>query len=315
MDKKLLIGLGGIAAAGLIGGGVYLASNEFDFLKQSDAEVEEERRQTAQKIDDLYFEELKNTERYSFCVGKEKITGTYKSTIMGGERGEVNYSSDDISLFDKEQNRIYVLGRTIDYQYNGEARYDVAPGVGTVKIKESGQTTEYYQKNTAPLRLDYSASTLFPAPERKQKDWVAINTDMFGAVMSASGERNENDRGDAKTFCLPVNLNSRFLASGFSADSARIAYNGDCDTPAVNDGVSFSGRYNYTCDFVDYGQAFVLMEDYRAKESASARAKEMPLAEQLEMQAEDEESRPSDEEMRQRLEELRTETQADVSAQ
>jgi len=55
MDKKLLIGLGGIAAAGLIGGGVYLASNEFDFLKQSDAEVEEERRQTAQKIDNLYF--------------------------------------------------------------------------------------------------------------------------------------------------------------------------------------------------------------------------------------------------------------------
>lgn len=98
MDKKLLIGLGGIAAAGLIGGGVRLASNEFDFLKQSDVEVEEERRQTAQKIEDLYFEELKNTKRYSFCVGKEKITGNYKNTIMGGERGEVSYSSDDISL-------------------------------------------------------------------------------------------------------------------------------------------------------------------------------------------------------------------------
>lgn len=91
MDKKLLIGLGGIAAAGLIGGGVYLASNEFDFLKQSDAEVEEERRQTAQKIDNLYFEELKNTERYSFCVGKEKITGTYKKHDYGrrARRGEL----------------------------------------------------------------------------------------------------------------------------------------------------------------------------------------------------------------------------------
>jgi hypothetical protein len=57
------------------------------------------------------------------------------------------------------------------------------------------------------------------------------------------------------------------------------------------------------------------MEDYRAKESASARAKDASLAEQLEMKAEDEESRPSDEEMRQRLEELKREMQADVSAQ
>ena len=143
---------------------------------------------------------------------------------------------------------------------------------------------------------------------------LAINTDMFGAVMSASGERNENDRGDAKTFCLPVNLNSRFLASGFSADSARIAYNGDCDTPAVNDGVSFPAAI-ITHVICWLRASICLMEDYRAKESASARAKEMPLAEQLEMQAEDAESRPSDEEMRQRLEELRTETQADVSAQ
>lgn len=105
------------------------------------------------------------------------------------------------------------------------------------------------------------------------------------------------------------------MASGFSADSARIVYNGDCDTPAANDGVSFSGRYNYTCDFIDYEQAFVLMEDYRVKESASAGARETSLAEQLEMEAEGMESRPPDEEMRQRLEELKREMQANVSAQ
>lgn len=330
MNKTLLLGLGGVAAAGVIAGGVYLGTGEFDFLKRSPEDLEKERQETAQKLEDLYFEELKDGERYAFCIGREKITGTYKGSVMGSEEGQVDYSSEDISLFNKEHNRIYILGRTIDYRYNGEGQYVLGPGSGIIKTEEGGRTTEYYKKNSAPLRLDYGSNILFPAPERKEKDWVAVKVKMIGTMMGVTEDRTDDSLGDAKTFCSPISLGNRALSEGYFASPDTVSYNGKCVSADVGTpGVGFSGNYNYSCDFIDYKSAIDLMGDYKTKEEV-LRAGDSYVTEGLDVEAEtatagirgsggvdseNSDNRPSNEEIRRQLLDLKDEIQADQSPQ
>lgn len=325
MDKNILIGLGGIASVGLIAGGIYLADNDFDFLKKSNDQIEKENQETAQKIEQLQFDELKDKERYSFCIGKEKITGTYTNTIMSNEEGQVNYSSEDISVLDKENNKIYILGRVIDYNYNGEGEYIIADGSGFVKTQENGRTTEYYKKNQAPVRADYNSKTLFPAPDRKEKNWVVVNIKMTGTMMGFTDTKTEQSQEDAKTFCMPINLG---LVKGmdYVTTPNSIVYNGNCESSEVSPGVNFSGDYSYSCDFVDYDQAIDLIKNYQSKEEAQKAMNEAIQGEQqtnlgIEPSGEGEgglgglDERPSSEEMRKQLDELKDEMRGDVKAQ
>lgn len=316
----MLIGLGGIAAAGALAGGIYFAtSGDFSFLKQ-EGEEERERQENTEKIEALYFDELKDTDRYAFCLGVEKITGTYRNTVMANEEGELSYSSSDISLLDKESQKLYLLGRTIDYQYQGESQPELGIGNGLIQVEESGRLTEYYKKSEAPIRLDYFSKTLFPAPERQSKDWVMVTNKLTGSLMGVTQERTETSQEDAKTFCGPINLK---LSAKASADQEPIAYSGNCVAPEVNPGVSFSGHHNYNCNFIDYKRAIELLEDYKTKQALpklgdlptepdEVRADQSAQTEQAEGV---ESSRPNSDEIKKQLEDLRQEIQADQSAQ
>lgn len=324
MDKKLLIGLGGVAAAGVIAGGIYFATsgNDFAFLKQEGAE-ERERQENAEKIEALYLDELKDSDRYSFCAGSESITGTYRNTVVMQEEGEVKYSSTDLSLLDKESNKLYLLGRTINYQYQGEGSSDSGIGAGLIKTEEGGQLTEYYKKSEAPVRLDYPSGILFPAPDRGSKDWVIIKTKLIGTMMGVTQETEETSEGDAKTFCLPIDLKNNSSAAGFSASQEQIAYDGNCAAPEVTPGVSFSGRYKYRCDFVDYEQGVELLENYKTKQALpqpgdiSDESTET-IVDTATGPGVPEETEPDDtpslEEINRRMEDMRRENQADQSA-
>ena len=67
MKRELIIGWGAIAAAGLIAGGIYFSQNNPFNIEPTQEDVEANR----QKIEELYFEELKNTERYVFASVKK----------------------------------------------------------------------------------------------------------------------------------------------------------------------------------------------------------------------------------------------------
>ncbi|HNW09190.1 MAG TPA: hypothetical protein PKM52_01220 [bacterium] len=270
MDKKLLLGLGGIACVGAIGAGILVYNSSFS--DKGNRQVNQEEigqgidEETKAKLEALYFEELKDQERYTFCIGREKISGTYTNAVMGNESGEIDYISEEINVIDKESQKMYILGRTIDYQYSGEGIMENSAGSGIIETKETGSLTEYYKKNEAPVRIDYYAQTIFPAPDRKVKDWVYVNVKMIGTVMGFTDERKETSKEDAKTFCLPFSLAGRPLENGAFITPDYFSFSKRCEAPSLAPGVNFSGDFEFTCDNIDYTQGISLLEEYKSKE-------------------------------------------------
>ncbi|MFA5291264.1 MAG: hypothetical protein WC385_03075 [Candidatus Paceibacterota bacterium] len=262
MDKKLIWGLGAIATAGAIAGGAYLSQNNpFNLKPSPDVSAEDQ-----QKIEQLYFDELKDKERYTFCQGKEKITGTYKNSIVGSESGQVDYRSEDISVFDKEINKLYILGRTIDYKYSGSGDLSNLVGEGSLETKESGNITEYYKKNMAPVRLDYNANILYPAPERKKTDWVVVTTKSIGTVMGLTQERVDEETGDAKVLCPYFSLAGGPLKNGAIITPDSFSFRGTCPDNSPNPGVSFSGNFEFECNNIGSPEGIELLKNYKEKE-------------------------------------------------
>lgn len=270
MKREIIIGGGVIAAAGLIAGGIYLSQNNPFNIEPTQEDAEANR----QKIEELYFEELKNTERYVFCVGKETVKGDYSNSIMGNEKGEVDYVSQEVNLIDKESGKMYLLARSIDYNYQGQGVVSYGFGDGTIDTKENGSVTEYYKKNEAPVHVDYNSGTVFPAPDRKSKDWVFVNVNMTGSALGATQSSQETSKEDAKTFCQPIKLSGNPLEAGAVVNSESLFVNRSCDAANVNPGVSFSGKYEFNCLKTDYLLAIQMLKEYQSKEQLQNSEKE-----------------------------------------
>lgn len=262
MDKKIFLGLGAIATAGAIAGGVYFSQNNpFNLEPSPDVSTEDQ-----QKIEQLYFDELKDTDRYTFCQGKEKVTGTYKNSIVGNESGQVDYRSEDVSVFDKESKKLYILGRTIDYKYHGQGDLSNLIGEGSLETKESGNITEYYKKNMAPVRIDYNANILYPAPERKKTDWVVSMTKGIGTVMGLTQERVDEEAGDAKVLCSYFSLAGGPLKNGAIVTPDSFSFQGTCPDNSPTPGVSFSGNFEFECNNIGSLEGIELLKNYKEKE-------------------------------------------------
>lgn len=263
MKKELIIGLGAIAVAGAVVGGVYLSKDEIAKLG-----IEPSKEENYQeKIDELYFDELKNPERYVFCSSKEKIAGTYSNQIMANEKGELNYTSEGVEVLDKQDDKIYILAREITYNYTGQAVTESEIGSGLIEIKENGRLVEYYKKSDAPIRLDYNSNIIFPAPERKIKDWVYVNSVLTGTAMGLTQQTTEATKEDAKTFCSPFALSNSPLKDGSLVTPDSFYFSKNCSTSSEVPGVSFDGNFDYVCDNLDYLKAIDLLKYYRDLEN------------------------------------------------
>ena len=268
MDKKiLLIGAGVVIAGGAIATGMLLKNdsnnNPFDIpLGQ------ESSRGSEEKIEQLYFDELRNKERYAFCIGKEEIKGIYKNSVYGNEEGFVDYNSDDISVFDKEDNKLYILGRKIKYEYSGSADVSNQAGQGSMEINEGGAVTEYYKKAGAPVRIDYNSKIINPAPERKNKDWVLVTIKSIGTVMGLTQERTDEEKGDAKVFCSNFSLQGNPLENGALVTSDYFSFQKECPDYSPNPGASFSGNFTFECSNIDSAQGVELLKEYKTMEEA-----------------------------------------------
>jgi len=256
MNKSnLIIGGAILVIGGAIATGVILNNPEQSLKGEK---VDEGVSQ--QLTEDQNFKDWENEEKYSFCQGVEEIKGIYTSSILGSEKGNIEYTSEDISLFDKEKNKLYILGRKIKYKYSGDKTIEMASGSGSMSIEEEGMTNEYYAKNTAPVRIDYSSKIINPAPDRKSNDWVVINTKGVGTLMGITDEREDITRGDAKVFCSSFNVDDAFITSEyFSFEKACPDYS---PTPEAK----FSGNFKYECGGVDNERGLELVKEYKKSE-------------------------------------------------
>jgi len=203
------------------------------------------------------FKDWENEEKYSFCQGVEEIKGVYMSSILGAEKGNVEYKSEDISLFDKEKNKLYILGRKIKYKYSGDKTIEMITGSGSMSIEEDGMVTEYYLKNTAPIRIDYNSKIINPAPERKSNDWVTINTKGEGTLMGFTDNREDITKGDAKVFCSSFNLADAFITPEY------ISFEKACPDYSLTSEASFSGNFKYECGGIDNTKGLELVLEYK----------------------------------------------------
>jgi len=317
MDRKTLI-IGG--AAIIIGGAI--ATNVFLNNPKSDnpfnIPANEEVNDNAAKIEQLYFDSLEDKERYTFCQGREEIRGTYSNQAFGNEQGELEYISDDISVLDKESNKLYILGRRIEYKYSGNGETPSQIGQGTLEIEESGVTTEYYNKNEAPVRIDYNSQLINPAPERKNSGWVAITIKSIGTLMGLTQERVDEETGDAKVFCSSFSLAAGPLKSGALVAPGYFSFGKPCPDNSPAPGVKFSGDFKFECNDVDNKRGIELAKEYQELENLKEEFNTY-LEAASDGEEENNEFRdvisdesPEDPGMQQRLQELKDEMQRDA---
>lgn len=255
MNKSLLIGGGILVIGGASATGVILHNPERSFDGEKvDESVSQEL------MEEQSFRDWENKEKYSFCQGVEEIKGIYTSSILGAEKGNVEYISEDISLFDKEKNKLYILGRKIKYKYSGDKTIEMVTGNGSMNVEEEGVLTEYYTKNTAPVRVDFNSKIINPAPERKSNDWVVIKTKGVGTLMGFTNTREDTTTGDAKVFCASFNLADAFITPEY------ISFERACPDYSPTPQASFSGNFKYACGGVENERGIELVKEYKKLE-------------------------------------------------
>lgn len=304
MDKNtLLIGGAIVVIGGAIATGAFLNNSGFEGSTrgQSDLQLDEEGRKT---LEESRFEDFADEDKYSFCQSREEIKGPYASSVLGNEKGTIEYISEDINVFDKEKNKLFILGREIRYTYSGTGHVEAPIGEGTVDIEESGVTVEYYSPFTAPVRIDYNAKLIYPAPERKRSDWVAIETKSRGTVMGFTQEATDTTMGDAKTFCPAFSLDNAFSTPDyFSIEKS-------CSAGSFEIGFSFSGNFKFECGGIDNKKGIEIAKEYKLLEEARNMLNPPSTEdsdEKNEFQDSIKEEQPDDRDMRKKLQQLKDE--------
>ncbi len=312
MNKNtLLIGGAIIVIGGAIATGAFLNNSGFDNSKQNsnDLRIDESEREG---IEESNFQDFADEDKYSFCQGREEIKGPYTSSVFGDEKGNIEYISDDISVFDKEKNKLFILGRKIQYKYSGTAQTQSSAGEGSMEIEESGMIVEYYDKFSAPVRIDYNAKIINPAPERKKNDWVVIETKGKGTVMGFTQESVDTEMGDAKTFCPPFALTNAFITPDY------FSFEKSCSDLSSGLGFSFSGNFKFECGGIDNEKAIEIVKEYKLLEEARDMldsSSDADDGETNEFQDVIKEERPDDRDIKKKLEELKGDIKADFRSE
>lgn len=312
MNKNtLLIGGAIIVIGGAIATGAFLNNSGFDNSKQNsnDLRIDESEREG---IEESNFQDFADEDKYSFCQGREEIKGPYTSSVFGDEKGNIEYISDDISVFDKEKNKLFILGRKIQYKYSGTAQTQSSAGEGSMEIEESGMIVEYYDKFSAPVRIDYNAKIINPAPERKKNDWVVIETKGKGTVMGFTQESVDTEMGDAKTFCPPFALINAFITPDY------FSFEKSCSDLSSGLGFSFSGNFKFECGGIDNEKAIEIVKEYKLLEEARDMldsSSDADDGETNEFQDVIKEKRPDDRDIKKKLEELKGDIKADFRSE
>lgn len=304
MDRKvLIIGGTGLLVAGAIATGVALSNLG---VGSSDKLADDE---AAQEIEDQNFKDFADEDRYSFCQGREEIKGPYTSSIFGNEKGNIEYVSEDINVFDKEKNKLFILGRKIKYKYSGDGQIQNDIGEGIVDISELGETIEYYNFFDAPVRVDYNSKMIYPAPERKKNDWVVIERKGRGTVMGFTQEDVDRTMGDAKTFCPPFSLKKAFVTPDY------LSFEESCDNGSGT-GFSFSGNFKFECGGIDNERGIEIAKEFKQLEESRKVFDSSGVTEDGEKnEFQDilkEEGQPDDRDIQQKLQQLRDEMKADT---
>lgn len=246
MKKEIWIGLGAIACAGAIVGGVMIKNNDFNFIK------DHEEEDYSDKIEALWKDELKDKNKYSFCLGEMEINSNHADSALGFY-GKINYTSKEVSVYDKEKDKIYIMSRQSDYSYDGVIKQMLG---GTMKldvpVTERGKLAETYTKNEMPIRLDYSNNFITSDPDVKNKQWAVVT---IGEDVSSGMPHH----GCAGTYSLDNKVGADMLVGGQQVIISR-----ECNEGLM--GAKYDGSFEYQCNEISYDQAMEMLDKSKTTE-------------------------------------------------
>ncbi|MFA5124624.1 MAG: hypothetical protein WC473_02235 [Patescibacteria group bacterium] len=317
MKKELLIGGLATASAAIIIGGIYVAkSNPFGLNESADSAQEDQR-----KIEQLWYDELKDTSKYSFCLGEMKINSVHSDKAFAAN-GIVDYSSKELILYNKESNKLFIMSRQLKYKYDGILGQSLGGIKIDVPVKEYGSLTEVYSRNELPLRIDYNGKYIVTDPDTENKQWVSVIID------------EEASPGLPHHGCSGVYQLDNSPGHDLLADGDHIIIDRKCNETAM--GAIYDGDFSFSCSMIDYKNAMDLLEINKAEmalqnpdkesfnssdssatlddASASGRSEGANGPVDGELNQSIGNQPPTSEDIKRQIEEMKRETQADAGA-
>jgi len=305
MKKELFIGGLATATAVVIGGAVLISSygEDFSFLKQG-REIEQGIiEENERKIEELAWEEQKDTKRYSFCFAEVKIESKINLySPLGREPGEMQHKSKEILLFDKEAEKLFVLAHQSNYEYQGTRKYQMGDIFVDIPLSESGILNETYSKSENQIRIDFTNNYIYTSITPKNNLWV---TESVG---------NETQMVPPRSGCNAVyELYQAYYSSGNSARNDMVINDDimsmDRKCKGTEPMYEYDGSFSFSCEMIDHQKAKEMVEEMKIKEE-SQRVEE-PKASKIQEENEnyEENQRQTIEAMQKRMEELNDEMQ------
>jgi hypothetical protein len=243
MKKEIIIGLSVLAVGGAIMGGVIVSRNQ-DNPFNIEEQKENADADNSQKIEKLWIDELKDKNKFGFCLAEADINTNYTDSILDA-MGIVEYTSKEVLLYNKETEKLYIMSRQADYKYNGRIKMSLGGIAIDEPVKENGKIDETYDRNEMPIRIDYANKYIFSDPSTKENTWVYSNigeeTDM---VMP--------HHGCAGKYQLDNTMGKDILVGG-----EQIQIDRECKESGVNG--TYDGDFTFKCSAIDYDQAMEVL--------------------------------------------------------
>lgn len=250
MDKKIIIGLGAVATAGMIIGGLNFIQSSQDKHPEKSPEGAKTSLEDQKKIEDLYWDELRDEEKYAFCFGTAKIITDYSDPILNS-RGDIVHNSRELLLFDKKAGKLSIMTREIDFKYSGKFSSPMGGLTTEVPVSESGTVSEVYSKNEMPERLNYTNNYIVSNPDTKEKNWVK----------SYIGE--EVEMVSDRTGCAGVYTLNNAPGKDLLVGSEQIIIDRRCEESDVIG--TYVGDFKFECQAIDYRQASEMYKTVKTK--------------------------------------------------
>jgi hypothetical protein len=251
IDKKILLGGGAIAAAAMIGGALMYSGQLNREAIGGDQAAPIDPADKA-KIEQLYWDELRDKDKYSFCLGSAKIESAYSDSLLDAN-GLLRHDSRELLVYGKESQKLYVMAREIEFSYRGSFSSMMGDLSVTVPVEEKGSLSESYSKAEMPIRIDYANNYIAADPGTKTANWVYANmggeTEMTAPRTGCAGVYALNEPGKLD---LP-------MGTGMAAVVR------DCAEKDISG--AYDGTFSFDCQAISYDQAANLYDEIKTKET------------------------------------------------
>ena len=250
INKKIIFGAGAIATAGIIGGAL-MYSGQINRNAVDDGQNAPIDPADKEKIEQLYWDELRDGDKYSFCLGSAKIETAYTDSILDGN-GLLKHDSRELLVYNKESQKLYVMAREIEYSYSGSFSSMMGDMSVIVPVEEKGSLSEAYSRAEMPIRIDYANNYIATDPTTKTANWVYAHM----------GE--ETEMTAARTGCAGIYALNAAGKADIPAGTGMAAVDRDCAERDVSG--AYDGIFSFECQLIDYDQAKNVCDEIKTKE-------------------------------------------------